>query len=167
MPHNIINLVGRTFGHVTVVALVGYKHRRTWWICRCDCGNEKEFRGDALQSGNTASCGCHSRDTQFRVTHGQGHGSRTYRSYQAAKTRCQNPNATGYDKYGQRGIEFRFTSFEEFLQELGERPKGKTLDRINNDGHYEKGNVRWATPKEQARNRRNPWITRRANAAVQ
>jgi hypothetical protein len=77
-----------------------------------------------------------------------------YIAYCGAKQRCQNPKAKRYPYYGARGIEFRFNSFEQFYAELGERPEGMTLDRINNDGHYEPGNVKWSTWSEQAKNRR-------------
>jgi hypothetical protein len=77
-----------------------------------------------------------------------------YAVYHAAKDRCENPNNPRYHCYGGRGIRFRFTSFPEFLAALGPRPDGLTLQRINNDGHYEPGNVCWATYKEQALNRR-------------
>jgi len=76
--------------------------------------------------------------------------------YRAAKTRCTNKNADDYPRYGGRGIEFRFDSFEQFYAEIGKRPTPQhTLDRKDNNGHYEVGNVHWATPKEQARNKRN------------
>jgi hypothetical protein len=71
-----------------------------------------------------------------------------------AKYRCTNPKANGWKRYGGRGIKFLFTSFEQFFTELGPRPKGRSLDRINNEGNYEPGNVRWATPKQQGQNRR-------------
>lgn len=76
------------------------------------------------------------------------------RIYQAAKKRCTNPNASDWRNYGGRGIKFLFESFDQFFAELGPRPKGLTLERINNEGHYEIGNVRWATQSEQARNKR-------------
>jgi hypothetical protein len=72
-----------------------------------------------------------------------------------ARQRATNPRNERWPDYGGRGIEFRFTSFEHFFSELGPRPLGKTLDRINVNGHYEPGNVRWATPSEQQFNRRN------------
>jgi hypothetical protein len=78
-----------------------------------------------------------------------------YRAFYGAWKRCTNPRATGYKNYGGRGIEFRFCSFEEFFAEAGPKPSvHHTLDRKDNDGHYEPGNVRWATEKEQNNNRR-------------
>lgn len=78
-----------------------------------------------------------------------------YRAYNDAKTRCTNPNVGSWEYYGGRGIQFRFTSFMEFLDEIGPRPSpNHSLDRINSDGHYERGNVRWATKSEQMKNRR-------------
>jgi hypothetical protein len=87
-------------------------------------------------------------------THGMT-GTSEYRTFKSAKARCTNPNSSSWKNYGARGIEFRFTSFETFFAELGPRPKGLTLDRINNDGHYEPGNVRWATRSEQMYNQRH------------
>ena len=74
--------------------------------------------------------------------------------YSSAKQRCTNPKHKSYKDYGGRGIQFKFTSLKEFKEVLGDRPLGYTLDRINNDGHYEKGNVRWATRSTQSQNRR-------------
>ena len=85
-----------------------------------------------------------------------------YKAYSHAKSRCNDPNHAAYKWYGGRGIEFRFKSFEEFIEHIGLRPSPKhSLDRINNNGHYEVGNVRWATKKEQMFNRRPESVQRR------
>jgi hypothetical protein len=94
------------------------------------------------------------RARHFEHGHKLNHSeSPTHRSYRAAKARCTNPNNNRYYRYGGRGIKFRFKSFTEFLAELGIRPEGMSLDRINPDGHYEPGNVRWANVLQQRWNR--------------
>lgn len=82
-----------------------------------------------------------------------------YRAYSSAKYRCTNPNSPCWKDYGGRGIEFRFHSFAQFLGEVGKRPEGKTLDRKDNNGNYEPGNVRWATPSQQRTNQRRSPLT--------
>lgn len=87
-----------------------------------------------------------------------------FQIYRGARGRCANPNNNAWENYGGRGIQFRFMSFEQFFAELGPRPKGKSrlgrslwsIDRVNNEGHYEPGNVRWVTSKQQASNKRKP-----------
>jgi hypothetical protein len=95
----------------------------------------------------------------FRLRHGHSRNGETpeYRAFKGARERCNNPNGKSYANYGGRGIKFLFTSFEEFLAELGSKPEPKrlySLDRINNDGSYEPANIRWATRTEQNRNQR-------------
>jgi len=88
----------------------------------------------------------------MRIRHGMTH-SPEYKAFVDAKYRCQNPNIVHYQHYGGRGIKFQFTSFQEFYAEIGPRPsKLHSLDRIENTGHYEPGNIRWATKAEQSRN---------------
>jgi hypothetical protein len=97
------------------------------------------------------------RVAEQRTAHGR-HGTPTYRSWRSMKTRCTNPNHEGYTYYGGRGIRVcdRWAeSFETFLADMGDRPEGTSLDRIDPDGDYEPGNVRWATASEQRRNRRD------------
>lgn len=136
--------------------------RRVYWICRCDCGVEKSIAGHELASGDSQSCGCLHRETLGALTrtHGQSHGankSGAYSSWMAAKMRCENPMNVGYVRYGGRGIKMckRWSeNFKEFLKDMGERPIGMSLDRINSNGNYEPLNCRWATQSQQTRNKR-------------
>jgi hypothetical protein len=126
---------------------------RVRWRCRCDCGSVLSVTGHELASGDTRSCGCY-RDERIgrqNRTHALSK-TPTYLSWQAAKSRCYNPKTVNYPSYGGAGITVcdRWRdSFENFLSDMGKRPKGCTLDRIDPCGHYEPSNCRWATPKEQ------------------
>lgn len=143
-------------------------------LCECGCGNPAPIatqtdrrRGWIKGQPKRFVCGHHPK-TSNHNWHSSGRprkkgcafGMSTtpeYQAYMDAKMRCTNPEAAGVDwkNYGGRGIEFRFTSFKEFFGHIGPRPVGMSLDRRNSDGHYELGNVRWATMKEQQNNKRN------------
>lgn len=162
-----IDYTGRRFGRLTVIEFVmsryvGNQSKRIW-RCRCDCGSITELPAGALTQSNTRSCGCLTRDTN--TTHGQSDDP-VYKVWHAMIERCRNSNHTEYRDYGGRGIticERWRNSFEAFLADMGSRPTGKSLDRYpNNDGNYEPGNCRWATPTEQANNRRNNRIIEHA-----
>jgi hypothetical protein len=129
--------------------------RPAYWLCACDCGSDVVVFGGALRSGNTKSCGC------GRGTHRHTVGRRyhpLYWTWSNMRKRCYSPSRDEYASYGGRGISIcdRWRdSFADFLADVGERPSPQhSLDRIDNDGNYEPGNVRWATKSEQLANRR-------------
>lgn len=150
-----LKLRGFRSGRLVGVAPHHQNARKQWfWLCQCDCGEEKVVFGPKLKDGRQKSCGCWRADHPGGLIHGLAK-TPEHRSYMYARTRCNNPNTKSYKYYGGRGIQFRFASFEEFLAELGPKPSPRhSVDRINNNGHYEKGNVRWATAAEQNANKR-------------
>lgn len=165
----ITDRIGQRFGRLTVLRLgegrtAGGGVR---WVCLCDCGNEKEVNGNAMVSGNVQSCGCLHRDAVHR-THGMS-GSREYRIWAGMKDRCSNPNNNRYADYGGRGITVHqpwIDSYEAWSEYMGPRPKGTSIDRVDVDGNYEPGNVRWATNAEQANNKR-PYANHRKVAELE
>jgi hypothetical protein len=175
-PENFkfVDLTGRQFGRLTVLCHVGSSpYGGTLWKCQCSCGNRCVKRDGSLKRGKTKSCGCLRRElTSERnhrgppaLAHGHAAGgkcSREYISWRAMIQRCINPKRHDWKNYGGRGIavcERWLHSFENFLADMGPRPRGLTLDRYpNNDGNYEPENCRWATASQQRANRRNPSI---------
>lgn len=159
------DLTGATCGRWTVVAYSHSKDRITYWHCVCSCGKTAVVNGMSLRSGRSQSCGCLHRERQATRLHKHGHAKPgnwhpLYTIWAQMKSRCYSTTARGYANYGGRGVTVcdRWReSFEAFLADMGDRPSPEhTLDRYpNNDGNYEPGNCRWATPAQQQRNKRN------------
>lgn len=162
--------IGARFGRLEVIGLAPRKGSDRALICRCECGVERSFRIKNLRAGTTRSCGCLAQEfigehlNKFRTKHGhakKGNLSPTFNTWNGMIGRCKNPKSNRFDLYGGRGIRVceQWQSFEGFLADMGVRPAGKTLDRINSDGNYESGNCRWATVEEQNKNKRKWGVT--------
>lgn len=160
------DMIGRRFGRLTVMSEAEpfrtSKRRYYAYTCACDCGRTKVVRSAHLRGGLVLSCGCFMRQRirETMITHGEySRGpSSEFMSWIAMIQRCENQNAEKFPDYGGRGItvcERWRSSFHNFLSDMGKKPSRKyTLDRRDNDGNYEPSNCRWATPTQQAANRR-------------
>lgn len=154
-----IEMEGRNFGSWTVLERAGtHKCGTAMWRCRCACGTEKVLLGTSLRIGDSKSCGCARFATPWLVktTHGLS-STKTYKVWQAMKTRCRRPACASYKNYGARGIDYTssWETFEGFLADMGLCPEGLTLERKDNALGYFKENCIWATHSAQARNKRS------------
>lgn len=156
-------MIGERFGTLTVVSELPErnKYRYKMYVCRCDCGGERITSSSCLRNGSTTGCGNHRPKKENAV---KRHA--LYRTYQGMLARCYNEKHKYYAYYGGRGISVCpkwIGSFYQFVNDMGERPEGLTLDRIDNDKGYSKENCKWSTMKEQSNNRRpnSGWKVRR------
>lgn len=160
-----IDLTNQTFGRLTVVSRGDNDGTRATWNCVCECGTETNVDGKKLRSGHTKSCGCYRAEVSAPKTghknmrHGYAFRTPTYRTWAGMIQRCNNPSNKDYADYGAKGVTVcdRWRDFKLFLEDMGERPGGLTLDRINPYGNYEPSNCRWADWIVQANNRRIHW----------
>ena len=161
LPKKTINRIGERFGRLVVLGPVSYTPTgRLQWLCLCDCGQQKVIAYDNLRDGHTNSCGCIHREQL--AARNRKHGlvkHPLYGTWSQMIMRCINPNTISYPVYGSRGIcvcQRWIESFPNFLADVSLLPDygadGYTLDRIDNDGNYEPGNVRWASHAVQRRN---------------
>ena len=163
-PSNWNDLVGHRFGLWTVVSLAGCAaNGHQGFVCECECGVRKSINGYSLLQGRSQSCGCLRRNIlgarAFKHGESNGPSGRTaeYRCWAHMIKRCSNPKCKEWPRYGGRGIKVcdSWKNYQNFLADMGRRPTpSHSLDRIDVDGNYEPGNVRWATHSEQAQNRR-------------
>jgi hypothetical protein len=165
------DLTGQRFGRWLVLEIAGRSiDRGAVWSCVCDCGARRDVAAKAMVAGDSQSCGCLAKERRLegtrraKTTHGHTAGatSRTYRIWTNMVSRCTNPNFDSFKWYGGRGISVcdRWRKFQNFLDDMGVAPDGKSIDRRETNGNYEPSNCRWATQTEQTNNtRRNRILT--------
>ena len=161
MSRKPLDLTGERFGRLVALRYSGLRNQKRLWLCRCDCGNQKEVRVEKLRSGATKSCGCLQVEASHRpkrVKHGK-YQTAEYQTWISMRKRCRYNGNASYKRYGGRGIgvcDRWLNSFENFYADMGDKPSPEySLDRVDNDRDYSPENCKWSTPVEQGRNRAN------------
>lgn len=165
MGRKIDDLTGKIFGRLKIISRgPNTNDNKATWNCKCECGRYHHATAANLKQGHSKSCGCIVIDRVIKMstTHGDSN-SKEFRAWRSMRTRCYWTNSKRYKDYGGRGIRVCDTwneSYIAFLSCIGRAPSLRhSLDRIENNGNYEPGNVKWSTPKEQANNRRKINLT--------
>lgn len=154
MVGKVKDIIGRKFGMLTVLKLDRTQNKRSYWLCKCECGVEKVIRGDCLKAG-TISCGCYNKSKKTAYIDGRSK-DKLYHVYYGILQRCNNSNNKAYKYYGARGIKCLFADWESFKNWALSNgyEHGLTIERVDNNGNYEPKNCKWITNQEQQLNKR-------------
>jgi hypothetical protein len=153
-----IDIQGRVYGLLTALKPDGKIRGCTAWLCQCECGKQKRIPIAALNCGNSKSCGSKIHSSLVTEAKKLNELNKTeYMTWSAMKDRCKNPKNKSYKYYGGRGIEVceRWEKFENFLEDMGKKPEGYSIERVDVNGNYDKLNCKWVPKSEQSQNKRN------------